>query len=82
MPLRSMEKEINFELMTPSEYEDKLIKNRISNIHPLLEGYHKSYKKLKKEIRDSLNFDEYIYYIKGQETKISFSEDELEDEEE
>jgi len=77
-----MVKEINFELMTPSEYEEKLIKNRISNIHPLLESYHKSYKKLKKEIRDSLNFDEYIYYIKGQETKIEFSEDEMDEEDE
>jgi len=77
-----MDKEINFELMSPKEYEEKLIKNRISNIHPLLESYHKSYKQLKKEIRDSLNFDEYIYYIKGQENKIDFSEDELEDDDE
>ena len=77
-----MDKEINFELMSPQEYEEKLMKNRISNIHPLLESYHKSYKKLKKEIRNSLNFDEYIYYIKGQETKIDFSGDELEEEDE
>jgi len=75
-----MVKEINFELMTPKEYEEKLIQNRISNIHPFLESYHKSYKELKQEIKDSLSFDEYIYYIKGQETKIDFSEDEVDEE--
>ena len=77
-----MVKEINFELMSPKEYEEKLIKNRISNIHPLLESYHRSYKKLKKEIRDSLDFDEYIYYIKIQENKIEFSEETSEEESE
>ena len=77
-----MVKEINFELMSPKEYEEKLIKNRISNIHPLLESYHRSYKKLKKEIRDSLDFDEYIYYIKVQENKIEFSEETSEEESE
>ena len=70
-----MEKEINFELMSVKEFEERLIKNRINKIHPLLEGYHKSYKKLKKGIKDSLTFDEYIYYIKGQETRIEFKDE-------
>lgn len=58
---------MDFKLMSKEEYENKLIDSRCKTFHPNIELLHRSYMKLRSNIRASLSFKDYIEYINDQE---------------